>query len=161
MSQESPRRTARPQILDDDFGAMVEDFGKQLEQRPTNPYEREGNRSAPAAREPAPVPDVLPSAAPVTEPSRLPEAPARPAPTATGTSERTSARVQMTVRIRPELRERARNTAYWLSGPPERLGIQDIFERALELMCVHLEKKYNEEQPFPSRDGELKRGRRA
>ncbi len=73
----------------------------------------------------------------------------RPEEATTGPKER------FTVHIPPELAERVRDACYW---QPD-LTLAAFVEKALDTALTKLQKQRNRGKPFPTRKGELKRGR--
>jgi len=61
----------------------------------------------------------------------------------------------------PDVLERARNAADFLSGPPERLTLTALIERAVDAEVTRLAKKHHHGKPFPERSAPLRRGSRA
>ena len=58
-----------------------------------------------------------------------------------------------------DLAERIRNAVYQLSGPPHRLTMASLSERALQLEVERLEREANQGRPFPKRANDLVGGR--
>ena len=68
-------------------------------------------------------------------------------------------KIRSTFHLPEELLEEARNAVVFLSGPPERLTLASLTEKALEKEIGRLKKKFNNGEDFPQRDGELRGGR--
>ena len=66
---------------------------------------------------------------------------------------------RFTVHLDVELVDRVRNAVYWLSGPPERLTISELVDKALRVQLKKLERKHNKGEPFKRRGSELTGGR--
>jgi len=71
----------------------------------------------------------------------------------------TPKRQTVTFHLPVDLIERARDTVYALSGPPEQLTLAGVVSQALERELERIEKKHNKGKPFPSRKGPLRTGR--
>lgn len=61
----------------------------------------------------------------------------------------------------PDVLERARDAADFLSGPPERLTLTALVEQAVNREIERLAKKHNHGKPFPARSADLRRGSRS
>lgn len=57
------------------------------------------------------------------------------------------------------LADEARNCVYHLSGPPLRLTMAELAERAITAEIQRLQTEYNQNKPFPQRRQNLKGGR--
>jgi len=68
-------------------------------------------------------------------------------------------KMRLTVHVPPELVDRARNAVVALSGPPHRLTLADLAERALRREVDRLEREHADGRAFPTRDAELRGGR--
>ncbi len=68
-------------------------------------------------------------------------------------------RKRATFHVSTEVLDRARNAVFWLSGPPERLTLGRLVERALIDYLKRLEKEHNKGKPFEERHEELRGGR--
>lgn len=64
-----------------------------------------------------------------------------------------------TFHVPADLLEQARNAVYWLSGPPERLTLAGLVERALAVELKRLHDQHNKGEPFPERHEQLRGGR--
>lgn len=60
-------------------------------------------------------------------------------------------RRRATFHVSDEVLNQARNTVFWLSGPPVRLTLGRLVERALIEYLKRLEKKHNKGKPFEQR----------
>ena len=68
-------------------------------------------------------------------------------------------KVRSTFHLTEDILEEARNAVVFLSGPPERLSLASLTEKALEREIARLKKKHTAGKDFPQRDGELRGGR--
>lgn len=68
-------------------------------------------------------------------------------------------KVRATFHIPKDLLEQARDTVVALSGPPTRLTLAALAERALRAELDRLKKKHNKGANFPAREADLKGGR--
>ena len=68
-------------------------------------------------------------------------------------------KVRATLYLPHELLEEARNAVVHLSGPPLRLTLTALAERALRAELDRLKRQYNDGQEFPPRQEDLKGGR--
>ncbi len=68
-------------------------------------------------------------------------------------------KVRATFHLPQQLLEEARNTVYWLSGPPTRLTLADLAATALRKEIERLKKKHNGGQDFEQRGEDLRGGR--
>jgi hypothetical protein len=79
-------------------------------------------------------------------------APARPAPAPPG-------KVRATFHLPGELLNLARDAVVALSGPPHRLTLATLAERAIRTEVERLQREHHGGKPFPKRADELKGGR--
>jgi hypothetical protein len=70
-----------------------------------------------------------------------------------------SQKVRATFHIPEHLLNELRDCVVYLSGPPERLTLASLAERALEAELRRLRKKHTAGEAFPKRDGALRGGR--
>jgi hypothetical protein len=70
-----------------------------------------------------------------------------------------AAKVRATLYLPQELLDEARNAVVHLAGPPERLTLTGLAERALRAELQRLKEQYNDGQEFPPRQEDLKGGR--
>ncbi|MFQ5694659.1 MAG: hypothetical protein ACE5HB_01570 [Terriglobia bacterium] len=68
-------------------------------------------------------------------------------------------KVRVAFHLPRDLAEAARNCVYHLSGPPLRLTMAELAERALQAEITRLEQEHHQGEPFPQRQAELKGGR--
>jgi len=68
-------------------------------------------------------------------------------------------KVRVAFHLSETLADEARNCVYHLSGPPLRLTMAELAERALAKELERLQKEYNHGHPFPHRRENLKGGR--
>jgi len=68
-------------------------------------------------------------------------------------------KTRATFHLPQDLLERARDTVYWLSGPPTRLTLTDLVTEALTRELRRLEKAHNDGNRYEERDEELRGGR--
>lgn len=69
------------------------------------------------------------------------------------------AKVRATLYLPQELLEEARDAVVHLAGPPARLTLTKLAERALAAELARLKQQYNHGQDFPHREYDLKGGR--
>ena len=69
-------------------------------------------------------------------------------------------KVKLTSEVPAELRREVSDAVDFLSGPPERLTLTAFVTAALASELQRLKKIHRRGEPFPQRQGELKRGRR-
>ncbi len=68
-------------------------------------------------------------------------------------------KIRSTFHLTEDIVEEARNAVVFLSGPPERLTLASLTERALKKEIDKLKEKHNNGEDFPPRDGDLRGGR--
>jgi hypothetical protein len=68
-------------------------------------------------------------------------------------------KVRVAFHLPVALADEARNCVYHLSGPPLRLTMAELAERAISAEIQRLQTEYNQSQPFPHRRENLKGGR--
>jgi hypothetical protein len=68
-------------------------------------------------------------------------------------------KVRVAFHLPVALADEARNCVYHLSGPPLRLTMAELAERAISAEIQRLQIEYNQSQPFPHRRENLKGGR--
>jgi hypothetical protein len=68
-------------------------------------------------------------------------------------------KIRVAFHLPVSLADEARNCVYHLSGPPLRLTMAELAERAIVMELERLQAEYNEGQPFPHRRENLKGGR--
>lgn len=69
------------------------------------------------------------------------------------------AKVRATLYLPRDILNEARNAAVFLAGPPARLTLTKLAERALRSELERLKQQFNEGKDFPERDEELRGGR--
>lgn len=77
-------------------------------------------------------------------------------------SERKIERKRITIRVDPTLLADAHNALAYAQDHDDKLTMQDLFDKGLELVVAHLQGEHNMGHPFPKnrRKVELKRGPR-
>jgi enoyl-CoA hydratase/carnithine racemase len=93
----------------------------------------------------------------IPPPPRSPEPDLKATPTPT--KKPRPRKVRGTFQISEDLMERARDAAVHLAGPPHRLNLTKLAERAIGEYLEKLESEQNGGKPFPKRDAELQVGR--
>lgn len=68
-------------------------------------------------------------------------------------------KVRATFHIPADLLSDLRDAVVALSGPPDRLTLASLAERALRVELERLQRERNKGRPFPPRSGELRGGR--
>jgi hypothetical protein len=83
----------------------------------------------------------------------------RPMLRADGRASQGSQKVRATFHLPQALFEEARNAVVQLSGPPVRLTLAALAEKALRRELARLKRAYNDGRDFPRRRGRLRSGR--
>jgi|WetSurMetagenome_2_1015567.scaffolds.fasta_scaffold03061_8 hypothetical protein len=73
--------------------------------------------------------------------------------------EPTTSKTRATFHLPTPVVEECRDAVVFLAGPPERLTMARLVERAIQKELKVLRDKYNKGKPFPRFEGELKGGR--
>ena len=68
--------------------------------------------------------------------------------------------IRATFHIPPELLDEARDAVDFLSGPPHRLTMAAFASSAIQSELHRLRSEHTKGKPFPSRPGDLRKGRR-
>ena len=76
-----------------------------------------------------------------------------------GGAPRSPSKIRATVHLPHELFEAARDAVVQLSGPPVRLTLAALAEKALRRELARLKRTYNRGREFPRRSGRLRSGR--
>ena len=72
---------------------------------------------------------------------------------------RESPKVRATLYLPRDVLDEARNAVVHLAGPPARLTLTKLAERALRAELQRLKDQHNQGEDFPARDEELRGGR--
>ena len=75
------------------------------------------------------------------------------------TEKKKKRKVRATFHLTTDLFEAARDAVVALSGPPVRLTLAELAERALQKEIVALQDQYHQGKPFPKRETPLRGGR--
>ncbi len=75
------------------------------------------------------------------------------------TEKKRTRKVRATFHLPPDLFEAARDAVVALSGPPARLTLADLAEKALRKELEALQREHNQSKPFPKRQSALRGGR--
>jgi hypothetical protein len=107
---------------------------------------------------PVPTPDAVPATV-VVEPEMDRPANGTSSAPITADAAQKSRRVRSTFHVSAELLSALRDATVHLSGPPLRLTLSDVVESAFRREIERLAREYNNGDPFPARQGELRGGR--